>query len=95
MFFYLDPFLISYRRSGISEKRGDSLLDVIHVIMGRHNQLLPIGHTWKGIKKKAIRRKSRGVFKVKEFTYSLPETFFGQLDSEGSKAMATCHRVWA
>ena len=50
--------------------------------MGRHKQLLPIGHTWKGIKK-AIRRKSRGVFKVKEFTYSLPEKFFGQLDSQG------------
>lgn len=70
-------------RSGISEAKGDKLLDVIHVIMGRHNKLLPIGHTWKGIKA-AIRRKSRGVFKIKEFTYSLPKRFFGEVDSKGN-----------
>jgi hypothetical protein len=51
--------------------------------MGRHNKLLPIGHTWKGIKA-AIRRKSRGVFKIKEFTYSLPKRFFGEVDSKGN-----------
>ena len=53
------------------------MLDVFHGIMGRHDTFLPIGHTWKGIKK-AIRRKSRGVFQIDEYTYLLPEKFFGK-----------------
>ena len=50
--------------------------------MGRHDAFLPIGHTWKGLKK-AVRRKGRGVFRVDEYTYRLPEKFFGQETSEG------------
>jgi hypothetical protein len=50
--------------------------------MGRHDAFLPIGHTWKGLKK-AVRRKSRGVFRVDEYTYRLPEKFFGQETSDG------------
>jgi hypothetical protein len=45
--------------------------------MGRHDTFLPISHTWKGIKK-AIRRKSRGVFQIDEYTNLLPEKFFGK-----------------
>ena len=50
--------------------------------MGRHETVLPIGHTWKGIKK-AIRRKSRGVIQVDEYSYKLPLKFFGTEDSHG------------
>ena len=45
---------------------------------------MPIGHTWKGVKK-AIRRKSRGVFQVDEYSYQLPEKFFGKEDSSGKQ----------
>ena len=50
--------------------------------MGRHETVLPIGHTWKGIKK-AIRRKSRGVIQVDKYSYKLPLKFFGTEDSHG------------
>ena len=71
-------------RAGISEKKGNELLDVMHGIMGRHDSFLPMGHTWKAIKT-AVRRKSRDVFQVDEYTYLLPEKFFGQTNSAGQQ----------
>ena len=71
-------------RAGISEKKGNELLDVMHGIMDRHESFLPMGHTWKAIKT-AVRRKSRGVFQVDEYTYLLPEKFFGQTNSAGKQ----------
>ena len=56
----------------------------MHGIMGRHDSFLPMGHTWKAIKT-AVRRKSRGVFQVDEYTYLLPEKFFGQTNSAGKQ----------
>jgi hypothetical protein len=63
-------------RHGISEEAGDSLLKVLADIMIRHDKFIPLGKTWLAMKQ-IIRRKSRGLFKTREYTYSLDPAFFG------------------
>ena len=68
--------------AGVSERKGNELLQAIHRVMYRHNKRLPMGNTWKAVKL-AIRRKSRGLFKFKEFSYALPVRFFGTSKMDG------------
>ena len=68
--------------AGVSERKGNELLQAIHRIMSRHNKTLPMGNTWKAVKL-AIRRKCRGLFKFKEFSYALPVRFFGTSKMDG------------
>ena len=69
-------------RAGVSEQKGDEMLKTMHRIMHRHNQKLPMGKTWKAVKL-AIRRKCKGLFKFKEFSYPLPVRFFGTEKMDG------------
>ena len=63
--------------STVFQKRlaGDSLLQVLYDIMQRHQKVIPLGLTWVALKK-ALRRRPRGLFKPRHFSYSLDKKFF-------------------
>lgn len=67
----------------ISQEAGDSLLQVLYDIMQRHQKVIPLGLTWVALKK-ALRRRSRGLFKPRHFSYSLHKKFFGTRLANGS-----------
>lgn len=67
----------------ISEEAGDNLLQVLYDIMQRHQKIIPLGFTWIALKR-ALRRRSRGLFKPRHFSYSLDRKFFGMRLPNGS-----------